>query len=68
MKTSQLGDIRRIVTERSKLAHEWRILMLVLVVADAICVLGALALAYIVRIDGLLEYGPTPNYAAYGAS
>jgi lipopolysaccharide/colanic/teichoic acid biosynthesis glycosyltransferase len=67
MKTSQFGDIRRIVTERSKLAHEWRTLMLVLVVADALCVLGALALAYVVRIDGLLPYGPTPNYEAYGA-
>lgn len=65
MKTSQLGDIRRIVTERSKLAHEWRTLILVLVIADAICVLGALALAYVVRIDGLLPYGPTPNYEAY---
>jgi lipopolysaccharide/colanic/teichoic acid biosynthesis glycosyltransferase len=36
--------------------RQWRALVLLLVVLDALCIAGALTLAYIIRIDGVLPY------------
>jgi lipopolysaccharide/colanic/teichoic acid biosynthesis glycosyltransferase len=50
---------------RSQVLRQWHVLLAVLALLDAMCVLGALALAYVVRIDGLLPYYAEANIDAY---
>ena len=42
--------------ERSENERQWRTLIAALLILDALCVLGSLTLAYVIRIDGLLPY------------
>jgi lipopolysaccharide/colanic/teichoic acid biosynthesis glycosyltransferase len=65
MSTVQLTDFKRIFMGRNRVLRQWHTLVGVLAVLDALCVLGALMLAYLVRIDGLLPYFPEPNIDAY---
>ncbi|BCX05782.1 MAG: UDP-phosphate galactose phosphotransferase [Candidatus Roseilinea sp.] len=51
--------------ESSAIRRQWRALIIALLVLDAMCVLGSLALAYLIRIDGLIPYYATVNDAAY---
>lgn len=51
--------------ELSANRRQWRVLIIALLVLDALCVLGSLALAYVIRIDGLIPYYATVNDAAY---
>ncbi|MCS6848819.1 MAG: sugar transferase [Anaerolineae bacterium] len=45
--------------------RQWRALIIALLILDALCVLGSLALAYVIRIDGVIPYYATVNNEAY---
>lgn len=51
--------------ESSTNRRQWRALIIALLILDALCVLGSLALAYVIRIDGVIPYYATVNNAAY---
>lgn len=68
MNTARLTDIhgfRRLFMNRTRSVRQWHILLITLGALDALCVLGALAIAYVVRIDGLLPYDADINIDAY---
>lgn len=52
-------------TKHAESKRQWRTLIAALLVLDALCVLGSLALAYVVRIDGLIPYYAEPNDVVY---
>ncbi len=51
--------------ESSTNRRQWHALIVVLLILDALCVLGSLTLAYVIRIEGLIPYYATVNDAAY---
>lgn len=53
MQEIKLHTLQGSAARRSETRRQWHSLALVLLVLDALCVLGSLTLAYIIRIDGL---------------
>ncbi len=58
---------RKASPERLRSQRQWRVLILVLLLADALCIAGGLTLAYFTRIDGVLPYEHAANPAVYRA-
>lgn len=53
--------------ERLHSRRQWWVLIAVLLVLDALCIVGSLTLAYIIRLDGILPYAHQTNDDVYRA-
>lgn len=51
--------------EQARNKRHWHALVLVLLMADALCIAGGLTLAYFIRIDGVLPYAHPANPWVY---